>query len=409
MSISLLARSGAQDPVPASRSDGKLFAQALKGARIEEGPLTAEGLPPASTADIQAATARRRAAEAAEARAAGNVPVAEAAPRPSGLSLIGPGAIATAGALALADGPLPIGDVPALLLLAGAIGKIISASVSNENLEDGTNGVRPDLFPDAGVQDIEAGIPDRTRVGDLGDPNNAAKSPGPDVVFEQPAGARQPTDGLEAPVMISPPDNRPENMLPIPRPPAALPGTAQSNVPELTEGQVAYDSRNPRTNETKVRSSEVLPTRGMSEAALREVATLVQQQNDKTYPTVGDVLKKLRATDQITLVRNEEGNLIGTATLTKTGPSTYYVGQVAAGEKGAGGDVMAELVNRFSQLAKNTGKDTTFTFYTMDPANLKFYQKFGAEIVKEVPIPGEYPIEYYFEIRMARNGEVIKK
>jgi len=112
--------------------------------------------------------------------------------KPSGPSLFGPGVLAAAGAFALVDGPLPFGDVVAAGLLVGAgVASALAAidpgrfaAISHEDFEEGDRGVRSDLFPDAGVEEIEAGATPPQRDDDLGDPNAAAKRPGPEIAFD---------------------------------------------------------------------------------------------------------------------------------------------------------------------------------------------------------------------------------
>lgn len=225
MSISLQFKSGSSASFPNGSDKPQVFARAMVGTPIQEGPRTAEGRPPASTADIQAATARMRATEQ---KSDSDISLQVTAPRlkPPGFGLLNPvvfGA-ATAAGLKFAGPALLAGAAGPVTLAAGvAIGGTLVwnafnsgrfAAVSHENLEDTKLGVRGDLFPDVGVDEIEAGPQTRVRDDAFGNPNGAIEG-GPDIAFEQTTGGHERVD-LEAWVMASPPDNRPEDALPDP-------------------------------------------------------------------------------------------------------------------------------------------------------------------------------------------------
>ena len=124
------------------------------------------------------------------------------------------GFVAAAGVLAASDGLLPIGDAVAVGVLAtGALvlgaqnlGRLardagVMPTISRENLEDAPGGIRPDLLPDPGVEQIQR---DRVRPPvspkdpELADPNAAARRRAPrEPEFTVVSGLPKPDPGDE--------------------------------------------------------------------------------------------------------------------------------------------------------------------------------------------------------------------
>lgn len=342
MSISLQAKTGNSAPAPRNNDGSQLFAQAMVGTPLLP-PRTADLSPPRSTADIQASTARDRAAKQENGE---NV-------KPSGSGLLGPAALAatTFGTFALADGPLPIGDAIGLVVGAGILAKAaidnnVFGLISRENLEDSAKGVRPDLFPNGGL--IESGPLTLPRDPGLGDPNAAMNGPdAPDINLEQPKGGGKPT-GLDMPVTISRPDNRRYVDLPSPRQQPALPpagGTSSPNtgrpvsprettvvgdLPPIVPGDVRVGLQPPsgelRTEEFQNRDGS---TRVMNMGNFRQMPREVQDQlvenlpqwNARTYgsKTPEQIREVLNRPDlKLFVVSDEAGKIGGMAGLRDT-------------------------------------------------------------------------------------------
>jgi hypothetical protein len=216
----------------------------------------------------------------------------EAAPaeRKSSLfGLVNPGVFAVAGVLAAADGPLVFGDVAAGALLMGAgLASAVAAfnsgrfaSISHEDFEEGAGGIRTDLFPDPGVEEIEAGPTPPVRDDDLGDPNAGVKKSGPEIELEQ-STAPRPRIDFEMPFMASLPD--PERDLPIPRPNTGPGGDLSSSINaseffSATELGPQSKERMQLYRKQRERLPEVINEVRAAASSARPVATLKANQN----------------------------------------------------------------------------------------------------------------------------------
>jgi hypothetical protein len=167
-----------------------------------------------------------------------------------------------------------------------------------------------------------------------------------------------------------------------------------SNQRRLPAGEQPVERINPRNG--SVSTANITASKSiafMSAAELKEAAAFLVQINPSSYPNLGTAYKALKKSDQLYVMRDAEGALRGLATLTRDGPHSWYLGQVA-GPRGFGNDIMKRILGDFEKLAKNQNTPVRIHAYTNKPSNIYdpkapngegFYTKLGAEIRDSSP------------------------
>jgi hypothetical protein len=174
-------------------------------------------------------------------------------------------------------------------------------------------------------------------------------------------------------------------------------GTTQPK--QLVQGDVKVPRPNPKDfSDITIATKQLRPVQVMSAAEKGEIAQFLSQVNPESYPTPDRALTALGKVDQMYVLRNKANDVIGTASLTKSGKNEWYLGQVAAAPRsGAGGDLMKSLLGDFKQLAKNQGEPVRIWAYTnkaenvynvKDPSQPGFYAQLGASIKDANPQGG---------------------
>lgn len=163
----------------------------------------------------------------------------------------------------------------------------------------------------------------------------------------------------------------------------------------LNRGSEEVPRLNPRTNEISIATRNLHDIKTLPQGTRYELADFLVRSNPESYAERTAALNALDKAGQIYVLRDAEGGILGTATLTRTADFEWYLGQVAAAPRsGAGGDVMKWLLGDFKQLAKNSNHPVRIWAYTnkaenvynvRDPSQPGFYAQLGAIISDSNP------------------------
>jgi hypothetical protein len=179
------------------------------------------------------------------------------------------------------------------------------------------------------------------------------------------------------------------------RPPATPTAVAEPRqLPRLPQGDTQVPRLNPKVaGDVTIATRQLLEVKTLPQAKRDEVADFLVRSNPETYANRAAAVEALTKTDQIYAMRDAQGQILATATLTRTSQYEWYLGQVAA-RSGAGGDVMKWLLGDFKQLARHSGHPVRIWAYTnkaenvyntRNPSQPGFYAQLGAHIIDPHP------------------------
>jgi hypothetical protein len=189
---------------------------------------------------------------------------------------------------------------------------------------------------------------------------------------------------------------RPQQTTTVAPPPERNPALADNDPFLLPQGDTQVPRLNPRVEgDVTIATRQLLDIKTLPQATRDEVADFLVRSNPESYADRTSALNALNKADQIYVLRDAQGGILGTATLRRTGDYEWYLGQVAAAPRsGAGGDVMKWLLGDFKQLARNSDHEVRIWAYTnkaenvynaRDPSQPGFYAQLGAEIIDSNP------------------------